>query len=273
MLNKTKIKMEMEKSRGIPTVGPRKICFRSRNEAKWAWLFELLCWSWIYEPYDLPGYLPDFSLVFDKIEVIVEVKPNVLVPELANYFQNIPIESDSQTGKQISGKPFVILSSRLDDNGLVGLVRLEGRIHELYIGKSETGYQLCYFHESELEPLASRSFVGDQIMPVRRRPQINRDPEFLFELWSEAQNKAQWVPESVGRPDMITTIAEMMTAIGIEKGNSVTQFFSHISTGDELLKKGYQELYKVYLEFCTARSLRVVDILDFRLRFFHQFRF
>lgn len=262
----------MEKPKGIPTVGPRKICFRSRNEAKWAWLFELLCWQWLYEPYDLPGYLPDFSLIFDKTEVIVEVKPNVLISELAVYFQRLSLESRPEVTRQLAKKPFVILSSRLDDNGLIGLVRIDEKIHELYIGKNETGYQPCYYLENELELLIPRSPTSTQIARVKRNYRINGEQDFLFELWSEAQNKAQWIPESIERLDMVTSVAEMMRVIGIERGNSATQFFSHISERDEFLKKGYQELYKIYLEFCTTRSLRVIDILDFRLRFYHQYR-
>jgi hypothetical protein len=48
--------------------------FRSRLEAKWAAMFDLLGWLWEYEPLDLDGYIPDFVLQFDR-PMIVEVKP------------------------------------------------------------------------------------------------------------------------------------------------------------------------------------------------------
>lgn len=45
----------------IPTTY-RGIRFRSRLEAKYACLFDLLGWSWEYEPLDLNGWIPDFVL-------------------------------------------------------------------------------------------------------------------------------------------------------------------------------------------------------------------
>lgn len=48
--------------------------FRSRLEARWGAFFDLLGWSWEYEPLDLDGYIPDFVLDFAR-PVLVEVKP------------------------------------------------------------------------------------------------------------------------------------------------------------------------------------------------------
>lgn len=45
--------------------------FRSRLEARWAALFDLLEMKWQYEPIDLAGYIPDFLIG----ELLVEVKP------------------------------------------------------------------------------------------------------------------------------------------------------------------------------------------------------
>lgn len=64
---------------GIPTMyhGRR---FRSRLEARWAAMFDLLYWRYEYEPYDLNGQIPDFSLFGDK-EILAEVKPYILLKE------------------------------------------------------------------------------------------------------------------------------------------------------------------------------------------------
>lgn len=48
--------------------------FRSRLEARWAAMFDLLSWEWEYEPFDAFGYIPDFRIRF-KTTLIVEVKP------------------------------------------------------------------------------------------------------------------------------------------------------------------------------------------------------
>ena len=51
------------RSHGIPTMY-RGLAFRSRNRATWAAFFDLMCWDYEYEPYDLRGYIPDFVLPF-----------------------------------------------------------------------------------------------------------------------------------------------------------------------------------------------------------------
>lgn len=54
--------------------------FRSRLEARWAALFDLLNWKWEYEPIDLEGWTPDFKLaaadwMFGRRTFYAEVKP------------------------------------------------------------------------------------------------------------------------------------------------------------------------------------------------------
>ncbi len=65
---------------GIPTTYNGR-AYRSRLEARWAAMFDLLGWSHEYEPYDLPGWIPDF-LINGNEEILVEVKPFV---ELAQF--------------------------------------------------------------------------------------------------------------------------------------------------------------------------------------------
>jgi hypothetical protein len=60
------------------------ILFRSRLEARWAAYFDLRGWAWTYEPYDLMGYSPDFSVnIYPKGDVLVEVKPATKLGQLA----------------------------------------------------------------------------------------------------------------------------------------------------------------------------------------------
>lgn len=50
--------------------------FRSRLEAQWAAMFDLLSIKWEYEPpVDFDGWLPDFRLKTEVTEVFAEVKP------------------------------------------------------------------------------------------------------------------------------------------------------------------------------------------------------
>lgn len=60
-------------SQGIPTTY-NSIDFRSRLETKWAVFFDILGWTYQYEPYEFEGYIPDFALTFRK-PLLVEVKP------------------------------------------------------------------------------------------------------------------------------------------------------------------------------------------------------
>lgn len=55
----------------------RGLRFRSRLEARWAAFFDLLNWRWEYEPFDLKGWVPDFILVGDRGDALVEIKPIV----------------------------------------------------------------------------------------------------------------------------------------------------------------------------------------------------
>ena len=40
------------------------VLFRSRLEARWAAFFDLIGWTWEYEPLDLYGWTPDFRVTF-----------------------------------------------------------------------------------------------------------------------------------------------------------------------------------------------------------------
>ncbi|SJM69661.1 hypothetical protein [Gulosibacter sp. 10] len=48
-----------ESHQGIPTIY-NGVRFRSRTEARWAALFDLIGWEYEYEPLDFDGYIPDF---------------------------------------------------------------------------------------------------------------------------------------------------------------------------------------------------------------------
>lgn len=50
------------------------INFRSRLEAKWAAMFDLVGWRWTYEPRDYCGWIPDFAIHVWR-DIYVEVKP------------------------------------------------------------------------------------------------------------------------------------------------------------------------------------------------------
>lgn len=83
--------------KAIPTVYGG-VCFRSRLEARWAAFFDLIEWSWLYEPIDLNGWIPDFQLRdlsydgdgrygYDKASYIHVANPFVEIKPFDNYKQ------------------------------------------------------------------------------------------------------------------------------------------------------------------------------------------
>lgn len=62
----------------IPTVY-NNTQFRSRLEARWAAFFEALGWTYVYEPFDGKGYIPDFMVDIPALKdpVLIEIKPAV----------------------------------------------------------------------------------------------------------------------------------------------------------------------------------------------------
>lgn len=69
-------------SKGIETYYSGRL-FRSRLEAQWAAMFDLLGWEnqWIYEPFDAAGYIPDFAITGAR-SLLVEIKPALSLDEL-----------------------------------------------------------------------------------------------------------------------------------------------------------------------------------------------
>lgn len=54
--------------------------FKSKLEAKWAYMFDSFGWKWAYEPSGIGGRIPDFILKGRK-EIITEIKPEIFVTE------------------------------------------------------------------------------------------------------------------------------------------------------------------------------------------------
>lgn len=76
--------------------------FRSRLEARWAAMFDLLGWRWTYEPIDLAGYIPDFVVHLAE-PTLVEVKPAMSVVELKEMLHGGKIHGD--------GRPMLLLGA------------------------------------------------------------------------------------------------------------------------------------------------------------------
>jgi hypothetical protein len=82
------------------------VVYRSRLEAKWAATFEECGCEPVYEPFDLNGWVPDFSieLFADMPSVLVEVKPKCFVNE----------DMMDKIEKAAPGKMVLIVSERFE---------------------------------------------------------------------------------------------------------------------------------------------------------------
>jgi hypothetical protein len=84
------------------------IRFRSRTEARWAAFFDGVGWRWEYEPYDMAGWIPDFSLFIEEepMESLVEVKPASSVDELRAYASSKQLASAPEGTVLLGSAPF-----------------------------------------------------------------------------------------------------------------------------------------------------------------------
>lgn len=174
-------------TRGIPTVY-RGIRYRSRLEARWAAFFDACGWPYVYEPFDLPGWVPDFEL--GERGLLVEVKPFSSWRE----FEGAEAKASVYHGEVL----FIGTAPRMNK------ARRAGLPIRPYIGWLRGGVAVsmepCYdsftlkccrgeFYDSWDVLRQSYSTAGEY------RPEENFleiMEEKLDQLWGQACNKTQW---------------------------------------------------------------------------------
>ncbi len=151
------------------------IVFRSRLEATWAAFFDLCGWRWMYEPFDLEGWSPDFALGHD-LKVLCEVKPATI-----QYQTKLPSEFDKvipHGGLCLGLGPyhhgwsdtcFIGAFTNMADQGDAMIIGKPGQadLAKFMLGRADGSVGLI-----EGEP--------------------SRDYFFFMPLWKQAQNETQW---------------------------------------------------------------------------------
>jgi hypothetical protein len=103
------------------------IMFRSRLEARWAIMFDLLGWRWEYEPIDLMGYLPDFVVMFAAGPVLVEVKYGfdyeTLLAAASDTIDASTWESTTSDDALIVGSTWEVPHAECDGDWIAGPLR------------------------------------------------------------------------------------------------------------------------------------------------------
>ena len=194
--------------------------FRSRLEARWAAFFDKIGWSWEYEPFDLDGWTPDFSIKqVDGERVLIEVKPF--------EFYDWPVRPDGQH-KAITSTyakalpycneapvlllgigPFEGVTTKSHGARLLGMIAEEdltgtASFHsaiivtekaaggEFGIARAKTNRFDALIQKTLVTKTAVNQKIGRDIKKrVWSMPKTKVD-----KLWIDAANEVQWIPKN-----------------------------------------------------------------------------
>jgi hypothetical protein len=161
--------------------------FRSRLEAKWAAMFDLLRWEWTYEPCDFNGWIPDFAIRGSRQLVYVEVKPVGHFPE--EVASEIDASGCDQEPLIVGVGPFVNY-----DNPMLGWLNEkaspESWWSEAVFGRWREGGGTIGFCHSE-------GVYDDRITGSYDGGSFGASYVSVGEiamLWREAGNRTRWTP-------------------------------------------------------------------------------
>lgn len=185
----------------------KNVQFRSRLEARWAAFFDLLDWRWQYEPIDLDGWTPDFSIVGHDGPIYVEVKPIEWRGDQDQVIADVKSRGDlgkihrSKTTKEvlILGTAPAFMSCKKDEYfTTLGAIRTApeklpgGGVLKPYVDAALLwcGDDGHYDYAANYGSYAYRidgKWDGDgHLHPVEKC--------MVYEMWREAGNLTQWKP-------------------------------------------------------------------------------
>lgn len=163
--------------------------FRSRLEARWAAFFDLIGWTWTYEPYELEGWDPDF-LIHGESPLLIEVKPCNTTRELIEVCDQKVKASKPQNAVLLCGASPSIVVLGQDEWGEDDTLEWE---HESFSGPStwgwcERGRGWAVSYEVGLWSGYPYGCDGKGCC----RSSVTDTAGILEQLWREAGNLTQW---------------------------------------------------------------------------------
>lgn len=169
--------------------------YRSRLEAKWASFFDLMGWRYEYEPYDLPGWIPDFLLLGHQ-RTLVEVKPYTTLDE----FDIKKIVQATAAYHEAPREVLLLGASLFDaDDWEDGVVL--GWLGELIVDHATNRLVDVEFDEAVLcESALGFGFFHasqnwkDRVTGMDHRQHQVVSKEKIAPLWQQSGNIAQWEP-------------------------------------------------------------------------------
>jgi len=174
------------RKKGIPTTHKHRL-YRSRLEARWAAMFDLMGWDYEYEPFDLKGWIPDFAIMGEP-GMLVEIKPADKQADFASAIDKIE--------KADPKRDILLLGYRLPVDaeeyaGALGwLIEYDHYGYRNGVGPAMAGLnknqQIDVFHEwGSFAYRISGEYDGDgHLRPVTQ--------SYLDMLWAKAGNEVQW---------------------------------------------------------------------------------
>jgi DNA-binding transcriptional ArsR family regulator len=164
------------------------ILFRSRLEAKWAAMFDLLRWGWTYEPTDFDGWMPDFA-IHGKNIIYVEVKPVTEFPEeVAEKMKGSGCE------EQLLILGMITPRCSWTDRPMIGWLSSATEGFALApFGRWTVSDRIGFCHsECEFEDRISGKYDGGS---WGSGGEVTQDE--IDALWREASNRVRWQPKTV----------------------------------------------------------------------------
>lgn len=176
------------------------IQFRSRLEARWAAMFELLDWEYEYEPCDFNGWIPDFLLKI-YTPVFVEVKP----------VQTFPRDTANKIDKSGCLDECLIVGLTIDfssweDNPVIGWLRqMEAYDTQEDITVAAVHLNPHLYNEVAVEKYAcfelKSAWIGDWRESRRTEPEFVEHEgwdDAVFGRWTGGENSKCSNPNRLG---------------------------------------------------------------------------
>lgn len=180
---------------GIPTTYAGTN-FRSRLEARWAAFFDLVGWSWVYEPFDADGWIPDF-LIEGNRPFLVEVGPCVSVEDFRAKSEK-PAAYPSLPTLILGVAPRVLRDSELGERmGYCGLIANEwpGVVGYAFWTVSKDHRRLCVYQDESYHYPTGEGWTDLWHLDFTGM-------DWVDALWKRAGNDVQWKPS----PERVGTI-------------------------------------------------------------------
>ena len=138
-------------------------------KVKWAYVFDKLNLNWEYEPFELKGYIPDFIIIIDGKQILIEIKSDLNIWENKNNDYEHKIKS---SGWQ---NDFVILGGNIkkdnDFSYLIGYGYMDNKYSKIFLKKLKNNLI---------------------IFSIDNNTNNNNLIDNLDQLWIESKNKYQW---------------------------------------------------------------------------------